>query len=284
MRTFGVEIECYVPARIGQEGVARALRALGLDAVPAPYGGREYWRWQIKTDGSLTRPPAGYTGIEVVSPILTWGDAHDEDMLRQVSEYLVSIDARVNGTCGGHVHIGVSDLGAMGLANLVESYYRNYCTIDAMIPASRDRRWCRHPGVDHVDWVAADLRTSHRRRRVGDIGGHNNAINGDHYAERGTLEFRHRDGTVNHYKIMGWVGFLMGMIENARTESMPQMTTVEEIAAHLVANECMTDVLREWFMRRVPRITVEIAPALAEARERATVRVSRLMRLQGVTL
>lgn len=295
MPNYGVEIECYVPRSIGQHGVADGLRALGLDAVPAPYSGSEYWRWQIKTDGSLRSAPPGYVGVEVVSRILPWnadGTPHEE--LRKVSEYLVGIDARVNASTGGHVHIDVSHLNAHGLAQLVENYYGSHAAIDSTIAPHRrggaaDRiahdhpaRWCRV----NRDWRDAvwHLRTQ-GTGQAWRIGVHENAINADHYASRGTLEFRQRDGSINYHKITGWVGFLMGMIDAADSAAMFTFTDADAMTDWLVTGGYLSRTLGDHFLKRnLPSISSEIVSDLRTARNAATARVSRLMSLQGVSL
>jgi hypothetical protein len=286
--TYGVEIECYVPRNIGQQGVADALRALGVNAQTAAYSGRAYDRWQIKTDCSLSRAPHGYTGIEVVSPILTWDDDASADQVRLVSEYLVGIDAQVNATCGGHVHVSVGHLTAHGLANLVESYYSNLGPIGEGIAASR-RNGTGYASFNRsIDRAISDIRSG-GTRYAGSIGYHSNVINADWYSQRGTLEFRQREGSVNHYKIMGWVGFIVALIREAddRAEAgtlhAETFTTADQMTAYLIEGGYLTEVLRDWFLKRsVPRITSAVTERLQEARAAARVRVSRLMNLQGV--
>lgn len=161
--TYGVEMECYVPASIGQDGVTRALRGLGVNARTSGYGGRDYTVWQVKTDGSLHSAPRGYTGIEIVSPVLTWGDDESVRQLRVVSEYLKSIDAKVNASCGGHAHVYVGHLTADGLANLVENYYLNLDAVKGLIaPHRREGAGYSQPTrIQNVINVAANLSLIH---------------------------------------------------------------------------------------------------------------------------
>jgi hypothetical protein len=283
MPNYGVEIECYVPRNIGQRGVADALNRMGVRAVVSGYAGRDYSVWQVKTDSSLGSPPVGYTGIEVVSPILAWNeDGTPHENLRKVSEYLVSIDAKVNVSCGGHVHVDVSSLDANGLARLVEIYYTNHGAISqTVLPArTRNNSWSR------VNAYWGDAVARIRRNGMHDahyIGGHANAINSDWYAQRGTLEFRQREGSINYYKITGWVGFLMAMVSAAADDVYMECTTAEDLAAHLIEGDHLSEVLGDWFLKRnLPRITSQIIEDMATARAAATARVSRLMSLQGV--
>lgn len=286
--TFGIEIECYIPASVGHAGVARALRAAGLNAQEAAYSGRNYDRWQIKSDASLQEAPRGYVGVEVVSPVLTWGDATHEDAIRTVSEYLVSIDAKVNRTCGGHVHMSVGHLSANGLATLVETYTHNLHAIAPLIaPHRRDGgRWA---GIDapHMLNGAAMIRRDGNVAQVQRIGHHACVINPDWYGQRGTLEFRHRDSTINHYKWLGWVGFLVSLVRYAEENDMPTVWgSTDSMLAAQIESEYLTETLRDWALRNVPEIAVAPGAALIEAREQARAahaRVSRLLTLQGVS-
>ena len=281
--TYGVEIECYVPRNIGQRGVADALNNLpGINAIVTGYGGRDYSVWQVKTDASLRQAPSGYTGIEVVSPVLTWDDEAHAAQLRAVSEYLVGIDAKVNASCGGHVHMSVGHLTADGLANLIEGYYANHSAIDRTVARSRQGggTWCR---VNHY-WQDAVSRIRSLGTREADyIGSHSNVINADWYRQRGTLEFRHREGSINHYKITGWVGFLVGLVRAAEHGSVGTFNTPADMAQHLVEGEYLSATLADWFLKRnLPTITSQIVEELRAARQAARVRVSRMFDLQGV--
>lgn len=94
-RTFGIEIE-FVCKRI--DAVQRHLDRRGLTG------------WHLKTD-STVKPNAqqqsqnfGNTGRELVSPILKGNDGLRQ--LKLACEALEAAGARVNKSCGLHVHHG----------------------------------------------------------------------------------------------------------------------------------------------------------------------------------
>jgi hypothetical protein len=97
---FGIEIECTVPtSRV--EAFRPGAYHRGIQIIGAPEG------WNAQRDASL-RAPAGHVAVEVVSPIL-----EGEDGLTQVVymlDYLGSIGARVNVSCGLHVHVDARGL------------------------------------------------------------------------------------------------------------------------------------------------------------------------------
>ena len=284
--TYGIEMECYVPRSIGQSGVARDLRALGINAVVAGYGGRDYSVWQVKTDGSLHAAPRDYTGIEVVAPVLTWGDPESERQVRIVSEYLTGIGAKVNASCGGHVHLSVGHLTAGQLANLVETYYRNIREIGSALIAPHRANGTGYAQIGSLDRIVAvcnEMRTTDNPRHVQRTGSHGSVINPDWYGQRGTLEFRHRDATVNHYKWMGWVGFLVALVRHAEADGeVTYWADADLMLAEMVERGHLTTTLRDWALRRVPAIRNNPAAALQESRSQARAQVSRLLSLQGV--
>jgi len=92
--TFGVEIECFVPV-LALQVCVESRRLLG----EFPPG------WRAKYDSSLHTRLAGYRPIEVVSPILRGREGLEE--VKKVARLLEAKGARVNPTCGFHVHVGV---------------------------------------------------------------------------------------------------------------------------------------------------------------------------------
>jgi len=95
--TFGVEIECFLPRGAVEVGGYHAGRDLG-GQFPAG--------WNAQRDGSLHTRLRGYEGVEIVSPVLRGREGLEE--VKKVAELLKRMDARVNPTCGFHVHVGVA--------------------------------------------------------------------------------------------------------------------------------------------------------------------------------
>lgn len=89
--TFGVEIECVLPSALVLDAsalkLARGVKPAGWKAVP---------------DGSI-EAPAGFTAVEFVSPKLV-GEVGLTAAVAVV-EKLAALGARVNDSCGLHVHI-----------------------------------------------------------------------------------------------------------------------------------------------------------------------------------
>lgn len=105
--TFGIELEF---AGGNADAIARELYDEGICSDPQRLG---YHRrssnselWKLESDSSVSR---GSQGGELVSPILkdtpeTWRN------IEKICEIAKRHGAIINGTCGGHVHIGIDPL------------------------------------------------------------------------------------------------------------------------------------------------------------------------------
>ena len=110
--TFGVEIECY---NVIREMLIEASTANGLQVRSEGYNhndSRKYYK--IVSDSSIQ----GNNTNEVVSPILK--GKRGLSSLKAICDSLATIDARVNKSCGLHIHIGASSLS--------DEHYSKACT------------------------------------------------------------------------------------------------------------------------------------------------------------
>lgn len=120
---FGVELETV---GIVREKAARAVHSVIGGEVVYEGGGYDKWtvvapdgrKWTAMRDGSLS---SEFYGAEVVSPILTWADF---DALQEVTRALRAAGARIDKSCGMHVHVDgaafLADGGAAKVGNLVK--------------------------------------------------------------------------------------------------------------------------------------------------------------------
>ena len=123
--TYGVELEYTGAAR---SKVAKAI-ADELGATARYVGNHlDNWavemadgrKWQVESDASVTGSRGGGGG-EVVTPILTYADM---PLLQRMVRAMREAGARVDGSCGGHVHVGAKDMTARQLQSLVKVFYR----------------------------------------------------------------------------------------------------------------------------------------------------------------
>ena len=105
--TFGVELE-FVGGNA--DAIASELYDLGITAAPYRLGYHarvsDNSKWKLERDGSVS---SGSQGGELVSPILkdtpeTWRQ------IEAICEVAKRHGARINQSCGGHVHIGMNKL------------------------------------------------------------------------------------------------------------------------------------------------------------------------------
>lgn len=214
--TYGVEIE-YTGVRRGT--MARAV----AEAVggTARYDGShlQNWvvtmpdgrAWQIESDASVDGSDSG-TGGEVVTPILTYADM---DTLQRVVRAMRAAGARVDASCGSHVHVGAKDMTAMQVRNLVKAFYRQEELIlkACGVRASRLGHYTHRQDRMFVDRIAAMRRPTMDAIGRAYYGGHipaDTVYNHYHNARyrtlnlhnlwnggKHTVEFRFFEGTLH---------------------------------------------------------------------------------------
>ena len=141
-QTFGIEVET---TGLGRERTAKAIAAyFGTTAryigrhlddwqVPMPDGRH----WTVERDGSVTDPSA-----EVVSPVCRWEDI---EMVQAVIRAIRTAGAKVDRSCGIHIHIGLGAHTPKTLRNLVNIVNAKEDLLTQALGISPDRRyrWCQ---------------------------------------------------------------------------------------------------------------------------------------------
>jgi hypothetical protein len=127
-RTFGVEFEAY---NVEKTTLKNALIVAGIQCEVETYNHSTKEHWKIVRDGSLT----GTNTFELVSPILQGADGMRQ--LEIVCRVLSECGAKVNKSCGTHVHLGASDLSIEQWQRIYINYSRLENVIDGFMPHSR---------------------------------------------------------------------------------------------------------------------------------------------------
>ena len=163
--TFGVEIECY---NVIREMLIEASTANGLQVRSEGYNhndSRKYYK--IVSDSSIQ----GNNTNEVVSPILK--GKRGLSSLKAICDSLATIDARVNKSCGLHIHIGASSLSDEHYCRLVRNYQKLERVIDTFMPMSRrgnNSRWCHTlQGIDFSTCTNKEAGCDFFETRFGDL-------------------------------------------------------------------------------------------------------------------
>jgi hypothetical protein len=212
--TFGIEIECV---GLYPQRAAAALIAAGITCRDAGYTHRTMPEWKVVTDGSLR----GRNGsCEVVSPVLSGTAGLAE--VRTVMKVLRDAGARINESCGMHVHIGVDgSLTRQEQAAVIRLYNGWQWAMTAMVLERRiNNGWARlRTTAESVNlansWENNDWTTQQLQSWAG-MQNRYYALNVAAFGRHGTFEFRAHHGSLNGTNAAAWNAFNMAFIEYAK--------------------------------------------------------------------
>ena len=219
-RNFGIEIEAYNCTR---ERLARELTAAGINVQVEGYNHTDHTdHWKLVTDSSLS----GNNPFELVSPIL-----HGEQGLEELEKVCWVLDlcnAKVNDTCGLHVHMDAAEFDLTTWKNLILTYKRLEGIIDNFMPHSRrNNHYCKaltaitENSIKHARNIG-ELRAAFFHNRY-------HKVNLEAYARHRTVEFRQHGGSTNFTKMSAWIHFLAKMITFAKQGKVQAGTTLQNI-------------------------------------------------------
>lgn len=227
--TYGIEIETTVPTdapiRVGGYHSGSPVQQ-----IPA-FEGRT---WRADRDGSIHYGP-GRMGAEFVSPVLR--GAAGLDNVAQACEFLRSIGAKVNDSCGLHIHVGLPTHDLRVIQRLVRIVGQFEQALFASTGTrTRERsHYCR--SIKTARNIECNWST---KRNLRDL---NVASDNDHTCRYRTLnltnlisgrmptvEFRVFSPSMNPTKIAAWVQMCLAMVQMAMTE-----TRVKDWNAELTA-------------------------------------------------
>ncbi len=212
-RNFGIELEMY---NVNVGDLANAMRNESVEFQNENYNHTTRSHWKAVRDSSIS----GSNAIEVVSPILQGENGMQQ--VKSVCKALNSVNAKVNKSCGFHVHFSAADFTIEQWRNLFINYALFEEHIDKMMPVSRrdsNNRFCQSKKTE----VLANIERINAATELIDI---TNAIrqntryvklNVESFWRHGTVEFRQHSGTVDFNKISAWVEILNSLIEYSAT-------------------------------------------------------------------
>lgn len=217
--TFGVEIECY---NFTRNHLINNASAKGLRVHSEGYNHTDTARYfKIVSDSSLV----GENTQEVVSPILRGNDGLNS--LQTLCKSLSEIDAKVNVSCGLHVHIGAANMSDAHYCRLVRNYQKIEGVIDTFMPNSRrgnNSRWCHT--LQGIDFSSCTTKEDIARAMNGD---RYFKVNAQAYYRHHTIEFRQHSGTTDYEKISNWVLFLAKLVEYSYQKEIENCNAIEEL-------------------------------------------------------
>lgn len=208
-RTFGVEIEFKGNRTIVQD----YMNEHGVECHIEGYNHTTRHHWKIVTDASCE--------YELVSPPLCGQEAFRQ--LKVACDALAAAGARVDKTCGLHVHHDANDLDVRSFANIFALYIKLEETIDTFLPNSRrasNNQYCPSLGLT-PEQKQRKLNQLKKARTIREIAediypSRYVKVNAQSYLRHGTIEFRQHSGTVEYEKIANWVMFTQRIVERAK--------------------------------------------------------------------
>ncbi|MCL1942552.1 MAG: amidoligase family protein [Candidatus Azobacteroides sp.] len=216
-RQFGVEFEAY---NVEKTTLKNKLNAAGINCEIEGYNHTTRSHWKIVTDGSLT----GYNTFELVSPILKGESGLKE--LKTVCRVLGECGAKINKSCGIHVHFDAAGFDLDLWKRTYINYARLERVIDKFMPASRrNNNYCKSlkkisnfeskiNGSENLNQMALTVFGSNRYYKINPVS----------YSRHNTCEFRQHSGTVEYEKISGWIKFLNNLVEFSKSNLITDAT------------------------------------------------------------
>lgn len=206
--TFGVEIETTLPDNVP---IIIGGYHRGIQVPELPAG------WKAERDGSID-PSRGYKAVEIVSPILQGADGMRQ--LLFVLAWLRSKGAKVNRSCGLHVHVGVNATRTDELGRIVNMAARFERGLYAVTGThTRELGYNGHRFCNPISDASCFKAAYKADEKIHDrIPAHRYfTLNLANLAEgtRPTVEFRVFAGTLSTKKAVGYVRLALGIVEKA---------------------------------------------------------------------
>jgi hypothetical protein len=200
-RPYGIEIEAY---NVSETRLNEMFQNFNLGD------------WQMKRDSSIN----GNLAKEIVSPKLKGNKG-----IEQLAKVCISLDktkAKVNSSCGLHIHIDVSDYSLEDWKRLIINYIRLEDFIDSLMPEGRRGNSNRYCQSIKVDGFERKVKSASDLRDIGKKLGYGNdryrKLNTVSYWKHRTVEFRQHSGTTDYNKISNWIMFLTRLVEFSKSQ------------------------------------------------------------------
>lgn len=211
-RTMGIEIEFF---GVHKDRVVEALRNAGISVSWEGYTHRTSYHWKLVYDSSVTSRGTGFGfGLELVSPPL-----NETEMTRQlkiVCRVLNEIGAKVDKSCGLHVHHHIDDFTVEDVKKLYQLYFKHVLAIESIMPKSRrassNPRHCQ--GIN--EQMLERLERCMTMYEIASQFFRYHVINMQAYLKYGTVEFRQHSGTIEFTKIINWLKITQAIVATAK--------------------------------------------------------------------
>jgi hypothetical protein len=233
------------------------------------------WHAAVVSDGSL--PSSGFeintapaSGIRFV------------EQVEEIGEALRHGSAKVDVSCGLHIHVDARDFTYQEMQRLVVLYTKVEDGLFAILPPSRqNNRYCMRSaqayagklvpkrrirvqpanmklkaGIGEVVYGSAEAIESHARSKY--AGNRYYALNLHSWFHRGTVEFRMGAGTTRADRVIPWATLLAGLLDYAKEHKVSDILALRgnplevlKLAAPSDDHRAWIDARRARFARRV---------------------------------
>lgn len=228
VRQFGVEAEFY---NIDVDTALQALRAVGIQVSFEGYTHAVMADWKIVTDSSVTPVGTGRgVGLELVSPILKGEEGLAT--LAKALDALHNAGAKVNTTCGLHVHIDTAGMDVTKRKHFFSAYVENQSVMDRLVSRSRrnNRQYTR-------PYTSSQITSALQAIEQGvDWNSRFMTLNINSFSKYGTFEFRQHQGTLNGKKAVAWVKMLLAIAETAQEATSATATRYNTVTEFLAGH------------------------------------------------
>lgn len=221
---IGAEIEFF---GVHYQTVINSLTAKGINVSFEGYTHQVMSCWKLVTDVSVRPLNTGLgKGLELVSPILIGDEGLDE--LQIVMDTLNEIGAKVDRSCGLHIHHDVADYDVENFISLHNLYYNYQKGINSVLPPSRRtgarNTYCKPLPKSDLDYIQ---NATSIRQVANWIGTRYVVLNSQSYVKYGTIEFRQHSGTVEFEKLEAWIVLTHCMVNYCRYNTVTLNSTNE---------------------------------------------------------
>lgn len=213
-RHVGIEIECGV--NVSRERLAFLLR---------PFVGYV----MVKGDGSVNVPNRQSVELNVCAPVSRY-----KEILKGITDILNSpeVNARVNKTCGLHVHLDVREW--RNDFNALSDKYARLISVQGILysmqPKSRqDNTYC----------------VKSKSRSIVRGASRYQGINAQSIWKYTTIETRLHAGTTDYVKITNWCDLLIGVMYSSGTVPKRALTKIDSIAKYFPVTSSMLQYIAQ---------------------------------------
>jgi hypothetical protein len=208
---------------------------------------RSYWK--VTTDGSVHG--SGGRGTEIVSPALSGEEGFQQ--IRTVCRVLNTLGAKINRTCGLHVHVGRTGSTPAGIRKLMKFNLKFARAIDGILAPSRrpgGTGYCAPNRVQNQALFDSAVTFNDVANAVGQhsINDRYRAVNLRSRAP--TVEFRQHQGTTDAHKIEMWTRFCIRQMDKFESLTDADIEAAPADLDGMAALIEMTETEKNYFNER----------------------------------